>query len=67
MTKVYRVYCNGFHKRFLTLPEVQSYIDWLRTQGCVGHEVEMAVGQGSLTSTVFEPGYPRRREILKAA
>jgi len=63
-TKIFHVYCNGFEKTAKSLPEAQTYIDWLRTQsGCVGNMVVVSVG----VNGVFEPGYPERREILKAA
>ena len=67
MTKVYRVYCNGFVKCFLSLAETQAHINELRTMGCVGKEVVISIGRGDLKAVVFEPGYPERREILKAA
>lgn len=67
MNKVYRVYCNGFVKCFLTLAETQAHIDELRGKGCVGKEVVISIGRGDLRTVVFAPGHPERREILKAA
>lgn len=67
MAKVYKIYCDGFSKTIADAADVQAYIDWLRTKGCVGKEVVISVGRGDLKAAVFNPGHPCRREILRAA
>lgn len=67
MNKVYRVYCNGFAKTFETLASAQAFIDQLRGMNCVGHEIVVSVGRGTISAAVFTPGRNERREILKAA
>lgn len=66
MGKVYRVYCDGYSKAFDSITAVQTYIDWLRTKGCVGKEVVISVGRGNLQAAIYAPGHPVRREILGA-
>lgn len=64
--KVYRVHCNGFTGRFLTLAEVQTYIDWLKTMDFnIGEVVEVAVGERWRTVDHFKAGHSVRRETLK--
>jgi len=66
MSKVYRVYCNGFVRTLSTLAATQSFIDWLRENGCVGEEIVINVGFGSVMAASFDLNR-ERREILKAA
>lgn len=66
MEKVYRVYCDGFAKSFTSITETQAFIDGLRTKGCVGKEVVVNVGRGTLTAAIYD-SKRERREILRAA
>jgi hypothetical protein len=66
MNKVYRVYCNGFVRTLSTLAATQSFIDWLRDNGCVGKEIVINVGFGNIQAASFDLSR-ERREILSAA
>lgn len=66
MSKVFHVYCDGFTGVFTNIAETQSYINLLRTKGCVGKEIAVNVGHGSKEAALYDRKR-ERREILKAA
>ena len=66
--KAFHIYCNGFTKVLYNAADAQTFINSLRTKGCVGHEVVVTLG-------TIDPAFPgaavynlknTRRELLSA-